>query len=298
MSLTKTHRSSQGSPPAACLEWMEIPASELPISAGMHEAPALSSVFDLDEVHALYREVFEAQQVQRRLGGPRRLRRGEFEIAAEIFPAQHFSGDFVTIFDSGDSTIVALGDIAGKGLIAAMWSTHVMGLVRTYCLSLESPDGVLAAINRDLCALNTEVPITTMILARLDWRREELTYSNAGYFSPLIARDNGKVERLSTGGAALAAIPNARFECARVGFSSSEMFVAYSDGLIEYRNGNDEEFGEARLLGQLRASRMLRASKALFSIIGAVQDFAETTPRKDDLTLMLIAGAQPDRVQR
>lgn len=292
--LTMTHRTSHNthSGAAAGLDWIEIPVSNLPVSGRQLEAPAQTPAFDLDEVHSLYREVFEAQQVQRRLSGPRKLRRGEFEIASEIFPVQHFSGDFVTIFDCGDSTILALGDIAGKGLTAAMWGTHVMGLVRTYSISLGSPEAVLAAINRDLCALNAGVPITTMVLARLDWRRQELTYSNAGHFLPLIARTDGTVERLSVGGAALAAIPNAEFECARVAFSSSDMLVAYSDGLIECRNNNDEEFGEERVLTQLRCSRRLSASQALFSIIGAVQDFAQTTPRSDDLSLLIMAGAR------
>jgi sigma-B regulation protein RsbU (phosphoserine phosphatase) len=137
-----------------------------------------------------------------------------------------------------------------------------------------------------------------MVLAWLDWQRGELTYSNAGHFCPLIARENGKVERLAAGGAALAAIPHAEFESARVAFSPSDLLVAYSDGLIECQNGKEQEFGEMRLLAQMRRVRQLPAGKALFSIIGAVQDFAETTPRKDDLSLLLIAGARPQRSQR
>ena len=292
-----TLRSSQ-SETATALDSMYVPVPELPASSGRVEASTSAPAFDLDEVQGLYREVFEAQQVQRRLSGPRRLRRGDFEVAAEIFPVQHFSGDFVTVFDCGDTTTLALGDIAGKGLTAAMWGTHVMGLVRTYSNSLGSPDAVLAAVNHDLCVLNAGVPITTMVLARFDWRRQELTYSNAGHFLPLILRANGAVDRLSVGGAALAAIPDAKFDCARIEFSSSDMLVAYSDGLIECRNGNDEEFGEQRLLNQLRCARKLSASKALFSIIGAVQDFAHATPRCDDLTLLLVTGAGEDRSLR
>jgi len=89
------------------------PASEshLPVSA--------------DEIKALYGEVFEALQVPRRLSGPRRVRRGPFEIASEIFPVGYFSADFVSVFDAGESTFFALGDIAGKGLTAGRWFTHV-----------------------------------------------------------------------------------------------------------------------------------------------------------------------------
>ena len=248
-------------------------------------------VVDLAEVSALYREVFEAQQVQRRLSGPRRLQRGQFEIAAEIFPVQHFSGDFVCIFDQGESTIVALGDVAGKGLTAAMWSTHVMSLVRTYSVSLGAPDAIVAAINRDLCALGSGVPITTMVVIQLDWQRNELTYCNAGHFPPFIKRQNGTVQRISAGGPALGAIRSAAFEQMQLAFSPSDMFVGYSDGLIECRDGNDEEFGIERLLAQARYSHNQPASRALFSMIAAAQDFAHGTPRTDDLTLLIVSGA-------
>src|SRR5689334_3270966 len=102
-------------------DFSATPAAEIP-----------TGVVSSQEVTALYRELFEALQVQRRLSGPRRIRRGHFEITSEVFAIQHISGDFVTVFDLGDATFFGLGDIAGKGLTAAMWSTHVMSLVRTY----------------------------------------------------------------------------------------------------------------------------------------------------------------------
>src|SRR5262249_35027645 len=157
-------------------------------------------------------------QVPRRLSGPRRIRRGPYEIASEIFPVQFFSGDLVSVFDAGDATVFAVGDIAGKGLTAAMWSTHVLGLVRTYSSALRSPGAALKAINRDLYALGS-VPLTTMVLVRLDWRRGELEYSNAGHCVPLLYRAHGDVEQLSTGGPVLAAIHDAKFAAARVAFS-------------------------------------------------------------------------------
>src|SRR5215469_16621298 len=184
------------------LEFLDV--SGLSSPSTLDALPAVSP----DEVNALYREVFEALQVPRRLSGPRRIRRGEFEIASEIFPAQFFSGDFVTVFDSGDATFLALGDIAGKGLTAAMWSTHVLGLIRTYSASLAKPHAALKAINRDLYSLGS-VPLTTMVLARLDWRNNRLTYSNAGHFAPLLLQGDGQVEKLSAGGPVLAALPDA-----------------------------------------------------------------------------------------
>lgn len=292
MSSNATHRIPPSLPthPEAWRDWTDVPPSGAANAERSPCPPEGISSFDLEQVNALYREVFEAQQVQRRLSGLRSLRRGQFEIASEIFPVQHFSGDFVCIFDRGDSTMVALGDVAGKGLTAAMWSTHVMSLIRTYSASLGAPSAVLSAINRDLCTLASGVPITTMVLAQLDWQRGELTYSNAGHFPPFIRRANGAFERLSTGGPALAAIPSARFEQAKVQLSVSDMLAGYSDGLIECRNAEDEEFGVERLLAQLRRSGNLTAGQTLFSMIGVVQDFSQGVRRADDLTLLIVTG--------
>jgi sigma-B regulation protein RsbU (phosphoserine phosphatase) len=122
-----------------------------------------------------------------------------------------------------------------------------------------------------------------------------LLYSNAGHCLPLVKRAHGDIERLSIGGPALAAIPYGNFETARMDFSPIDLLVGYSDGLIECRNPNGEEFGEERLLDHLRHSPKLCAGETLFSMIGIVQDFAAGMERTDDLTLMIVSDAEAGR---
>ena len=93
--------------------------------------------FLTDELDALRRDqaklqqaIFEAAQVQRRLCAPRELSWGEFEIAGEIFPVRHLSGDFFKVMELGSALGVVLGDIAGKGLSAGIWQAHLMGLIQ------------------------------------------------------------------------------------------------------------------------------------------------------------------------
>ena len=275
--------------PESWMDWMGIHAPDADAPAGSAAAAQPGPAFRPEEASALYREVFDALQVPRRLSGPRRVRRGEYEIASEIFPVQFFSGDLVSVFDAADATFFAVGDIAGKGLTAAMWSTHVLGLIRTYSPALRSPGEVLKAINRDLYALGS-VPHTSMFLARRDRKRAELDYSNAGHCVPLLHRANGDVEELSIGGPVLSAVHDAQFETGQTKFSSGDVLVGYTDGLIECRNESGEEFGVERLLESIRRSAKLRADKALFSIVGAVQDFGAGTPRCDDLSLTVVVG--------
>ena len=115
----------------------------------------------------LSRSVYEAAQVQRRLCGPRHLRAGGYEFASEIFPVRHLSGDFISVMQLEGELVFAIGDIAGKGPVAAMWFTHVVGMVRQQILTLGDPAAALSAVNRDLLLAGLEVPLTTLFLARV-----------------------------------------------------------------------------------------------------------------------------------
>jgi len=73
--------------------------------------------------------VFEAAQVHRRLCAPSLVRRGEFDVASEIFAVRHLPGDFFSVEETDRGLVLALGDIGGKGLAAGMWVTHLIGLI-------------------------------------------------------------------------------------------------------------------------------------------------------------------------
>jgi hypothetical protein len=94
--------------------------------------PRPSKVPVRDEVESLLRErldlhseLFEAAQIQRKLSGPRELRRGSLQFASEVFAARFLSGDFTSFLQSGSKVLVAHGDIAGKGIAAGMWFTNL-----------------------------------------------------------------------------------------------------------------------------------------------------------------------------
>src|SRR5713226_8536427 len=127
----------------------------------------------------LRRTMYEAAQVQRKLCGPRLLRREPFEIASEIFPVRHLSGDFISVFELSTNLVFAIGDIAGKGLSAGMWFTHVVGMVRLQIEALGDPAAALSAINRNLLLTRLELPLTSLLLARLTLNTGEITYCNA-----------------------------------------------------------------------------------------------------------------------
>ena len=240
---------------------------------------------------SLRHAIFEAAHVQRKLCGPRHLRRGQFEIASEIFPVQDLSGDFISLFEIENEVIFAIGDIAGKGMAAGMWFTHLVSMLRLQCTAHRNPAVALSAMNRDLLRMRFEIPLTSLLLCRLQVKTGALAYCNAGHPPALLLHADGRVEGLSEGGPLLGALAGASFVEGKAKLRPGSRLVGYSDGIAECGNGTDSDFGRERLLAAAHAASGFNASATLFSVLGAVEDFAGGHPREDDLSLIVVHRA-------
>jgi sigma-B regulation protein RsbU (phosphoserine phosphatase) len=239
----------------------------------------------------IYRSFFEAAQVQRRLCAPRELRLGEYEIAGEIFPVRHLSGDFFKVIELDSALGVIVGDIAGKGLSAGIWMPHLISLLHSCALANANPAAAIAQANRELCAGCGQPPLVAAFFARIDLRDGAVEYCDAGLPSPLILHRAGEATRLDAGGPMLGAVPEASYQSGRTWLNPGDTLLAYSDGLTECENAREEEFETARLLNSARAFAGASASQMLFSTLGAVMDFADGQAPLDDLTLLVVRRA-------
>ena len=236
----------------------------------------------------LNRAMYDAVQVQRRLCGPRHLRAGSFELASEIFPVHHLSGDFVTVMQLEGDLVFAIGDIAGKGLMAGMWFTHVVGMIRRQISLVGDPAVALSAVDCDLRLTGLELPLTTLFLARLKLENGELTYCNAGHPPALLIRENEEVQELSAGGPILGAISKTSFVNGTAVLLPGDTLLAYSDGITECRNESGIEFGTSSLIKGTRALSGLNPRVVLFSVLAAVENFAGKQHREDDIALVAL----------
>jgi phosphoserine phosphatase RsbU/P len=243
------------------------------------------------EQSKLHRGIFEAAQIQRRLCAPRQFSSGEFEVAGEIFPVRHLSGDFFKVMDLGAALGIAVGDIAGKGLSAGIWLPHLVSLIYRCARSYSDPADVIAEINRQLCSGFGEPPLAAVFFARIDLQSGKTVYCNAGLPAPLILGGNNRVVRLEKGGPMLGAMSEAIFRTGIVNLESGDMLIACSDGVTECQNSREEEFDLTRVAAAARAagaSGTGSASETLFSTLGAVLDFADGSSLGDDLTLLVV----------
>jgi sigma-B regulation protein RsbU (phosphoserine phosphatase) len=236
----------------------------------------------------LRRATYEAAQAQRKLCGPRHFRAGSYEFASELFPVRHLSGDFISLLQIEGDLIFAIGDIAGKGFMAAMWFTDVIAMLRRQMSALCDPAAALSAVNRDLLLTGLEVPLTTLFLARVNLESSELKYCNAGHPPALLFTENGEVEELRAGGPVLGAISKASFENGTARLRPGNTLIAYSDGIPECRNESGTEFGAKGLLDAALSVSDCTPSVMLFSVLAAVENFAGSQRREDDIALAVL----------
>src|SRR5258705_10729346 len=119
------------------------------------------------EQSKLYRGIFEAAQIQRRLCAPRQFRSAEFEVAGEIFPVRHLSGDFFKVMELDSALGIVVGEIAGKGLSAGIWLPHLVSLVHRCATAPPDPAEAIAEANRALWSGYREPPLGALVLARI-----------------------------------------------------------------------------------------------------------------------------------
>ena len=248
-----------------------------------------------DDVHLLLRErmdlraqLFDAVQIQRKLSGPRALRYGDLQFASEVFAARFLSGDFTTFSQDGSKVLAVLGDIAGKGVAAGMWFTHLAGLLQSYRRPDFDPGRIAWEMNRHLCYLQPIAPFVTAFFAQIDCVSGSITYCNAGHFPPVLLRRDGRTELLEKGGPLLGALADAEFQSSELMLEPGDTLVAYSDGVFECRNPAGEEFGLDRLIASLLEAKQPSAEATLMMLLAAVQDFANGNPLLDDMSLTLI----------
>lgn len=234
----------------------------------------------------LNRAMYEAAQMQRKLCGPRHFRTGPYEFASEIFPLRHLSGDFISVMQLEGDLVFILGDIAGKGLMAGMWFTHMVGTIRREVSVHGDPATTLAAVDRNLLISGVEFPLTTLFLARLDPMTGDLTYCNAGHPPALLLHDDGDLEELNQGGRVLGVISGSEFVNGRTQLTAGSILLAYSDGITECRNESGVEFGVERLLSAMAEPGS--PSAMLFSVLARVENFAGSRHRDDDIALMIL----------
>jgi sigma-B regulation protein RsbU (phosphoserine phosphatase) len=267
------------------------------------------------EKQRLENELAIAQEVQAQLF-PRQVSELEsLEVHGFCRPARTVSGDYYDFLTaSSHKLILAVGDISGKGISAALLMATIHSAVRAYSVEnlpqmrepvavgavagsgrvmatwpegVEvSPGALLSLLNHQLYESTPPEKYATLFLGIYDGRSHRLTYSNGGHLPPILISEDGTLRRLESGGTVVGLFDNMTYEEGSVEMQPSEIFVAYSDGVTEPEN-DFGEFGEQRLIDLVRENRHLPLAQISQSVTMAVDDWIGDMEQPDDVTLVL-----------
>lgn len=203
-------------------------------------------------------------------------------------PANEVGGDLVDFvrLDRGRSALV-IGDVAGKGLKAALLTAKLQATLRAFIPESPSLVDLVSRVNAVFRRDALPQVFASVACACIEEGKGAVEIVNAGHPPPLVVRLNS-VEQLAKGGPALGLIDSAQFGRQAVDLAPGEIVLIYSDGLIETRNGAGEFFGEEKLRTMLAGSCESSAGELGDRLVEACDRFQGDAPAHDDLSLVIL----------
>jgi phosphoserine phosphatase RsbU/P len=262
-------------------------------------AVAIENARLYEEVRAneerLEKELRFAQRVQTALlpaGPPKRLK--GVEVAAAFAPAREVGGDFHDYLSPEAHTlVVAVGDVSGKGVPAALYGAFAAELVRgrtfrrRYLPDRSSPAGVLSSVNTILQQRQLEEYYCTLCYTVFDLKRRILTLANSGLPYPIRCSSEGCAQ-IELPGVPLGAFHGSTYDEVTFALHAGDLFVLCTDGVFEAMDGQGQEFTAARLLEVVGGLRDQPAARVVEGIFAAVHAWRGETPPNDDMTAVAV----------
>jgi sigma-B regulation protein RsbU (phosphoserine phosphatase) len=243
----------------------------------------------------LEKEIRFAQRVQAALLPtelPKRMK--HVDVCAHFSPARELGGDLYDyLAPEPNSLVVAVGDVSGKGVPAALYSAFAGELIRSrtfrrrYAPERFGPAGVLASTNTILHQRQLEEYYCTLCYSVFDFKRRTVTLANSGLPFPI--RCSGDiVAQIELPGVPLGSFAGSSYDEVSFDLAPGDLFVFCTDGVFEANDALGREFGADRLLDVVRATRTQSARQIVDAICAAVQDFRGDTPPNDDMTAVVL----------
>lgn len=253
-----------------------------------------------------YRQSLDRARAEQELVMARRIQRSfllsqfpempRLEVHALNISSRQVSGDFYDVVPADeDAFLLAVADVAGKGVPAALLSSMLQASLRTQAASIPSVAEILGNINSLVYRGTAVHQFATFFIARLESDSLRMTFCNAGHNYPVVARRNGEQLTLERGGIVLGIMEGAAYEEDAVRLQTGDRVLLYTDGITEAVDGAGEQFGEARLYELLRGlPHELSAHDVADGILDALRAFLGGEEPRDDMTLMVLRVTEPE----
>ena len=212
------------------------------------------------------------------------------DIATFLEPAREIGGDLYEVLRTDDGRlVVAIGDVSGKGIPAALFMAVTMTLVRTMGLRLREPDEIVSHVSEALVRQNPQGMFVTLFCAVLDPAKSVVTCASAGHPSPVLLQPGAapSLPVAPTGGVA-GFEPGLKLTRQLLPLQPGDTLVLYTDGVTEAMDEGDQLFGDERLLSHLASEPGRTAGETVKSLSGAVRRFVGKREPSDDMAIVAV----------
>ena len=234
------------------------------------------------------RELEIARQVQARLLPQRMPETRTLEYAGFCLPARHVGGDYYDFIDLGQQRLgLVIGDIAGKGIAAALLMANLQANLRSQCATAaEQPRQFLHSVNQLFFENTADADYATFFFSAYDDVSRRLRYANCGHLPALVLRQDGSLERLDSTATVLGLFENWDCTLEERQLFPGDTLVLYTDGATESFDDSGEEFGDRRLIESLYNHRALSPTALIDSVVADVRKF-NPHEQQDDITFIV-----------
>lgn len=243
-----------------------------------------------DKLVALQNELDVARKMQQDIL-PKSFPDSEvFDLHASMLPALSVGGDFFDVYEFDDGRVgVAIADVSGKGVPAAMFMMASRTLLKACAAISTSPATVVEQVNTMLSDENDAMTFVTLLYGIYDPRTKEFMYANGGHNPPVIVKPNMTTELLeSTGGVALGVMQDFKYQENTVALEPGSMIVFYTDGVVEAEREDKELFEMDRFCQILQSNTFKDAEEVTNEVFSKVKEFAGGNPQSDDITCLVL----------
>jgi sigma-B regulation protein RsbU (phosphoserine phosphatase) len=241
------------------------------------------------EKERLSSELEIARDVQGRLFPKTALSLPSLHLSGICHPAQQVSGDYYDFLRLEDSSMaMAIGDVAGKGISAALLMATIQSAMRSQLTGVGqiSTAQVVSSLNRQLYASTAPEKYVTFYFGIYDDATGMLTYTNGGHPPPILISD-GTVRKLEVTGTVVGAFPAVQYEERKIALATGDLLVAYTDGITEPENAYGEMFGEDRLIDVLVKHQNAGAGEIVSRSLEAALQWTGSPELQDDMTMLI-----------
>jgi sigma-B regulation protein RsbU (phosphoserine phosphatase) len=236
----------------------------------------------------LSREIEIAREVQQRLFPQTMPEVPALQYAGHCRPARGVGGDYYDFLAlTGGSLGIAIGDVSGKGIPAALLMASLQASVRGQSLTRgKDVAGLMANVNRLVFDASQSNRYATFFYAQFEPATRNLVYTNGGHNPPVVLRGADAIP-LEVGGPPVGLFRETSYEQAEMQLEPGDLLIFFTDGISEAENAANDEWGEDALISTVRASGGVLPAEIIARIMQAADDFAAGAPQHDDMTLVV-----------